>query len=50
MENIFSDLARRIEGTIPEAAALAADAGVPSSTFEPILTGVNQRAGILGAR
>jgi serine/threonine-protein kinase HipA len=48
MESIFSDLATRMEVAIAEAAAQAADAGVPASTSEPILDGVRKRAGMIG--
>ena len=47
MESIFSDLATRMEDAIAEAAALAADAGMPESTSGPILAGVSKRAGML---
>jgi len=47
MESIFSELATRMEDAIAEAAALAADAGMPESTSGPILAGVSKRAGML---
>ena len=50
MENIFSDLAARMEGAIVEAAALAADANMPESTSGPILIGVSKRAGMICTR
>ena len=50
MESIFSDLATRMEDAIAEAAALAADAGMPASTSDPILAGVRKRSGMIGAR
>jgi serine/threonine-protein kinase HipA len=49
MESIFSDLATRMEDAIAEAAALAADAGMPESTAGPILAGVSKRAGMIDA-
>ena len=50
MESIFSDLSARIGGAIAEAAAVAANAGMPESTAGPILAGVSKRAGMIGAR
>ena len=50
MDSIFSDLAARVDDAIEEAAALAADAGVPESTSEPILAGVSKRAGMMKTR
>jgi serine/threonine-protein kinase HipA len=47
MDSIFADLATRMGDAIAEAAALAADVGMPKSTFEPILSGVNKRAGMI---
>ena len=47
MESIFSGLAGRMDGAISEAAALAADAGMPESTSGPILAGVSKRAGMI---
>jgi len=48
MDNIFSDLAARIDDAIAEAAAMVADAGMPESTSGPILDGVRKRAGMIG--
>ena len=47
MDNIFTDLAAGMEDAIAEAATMAADAGMPESTSEPILAGVNKRAGMI---
>jgi serine/threonine-protein kinase HipA len=47
MDSIFSGLAARMDDAIRLAAALATDAGMPESTSEPILAGVNKRAGML---
>lgn len=47
MDNLFSDLNTRIEGAISEAAALAAESGMPASTTDPILEGVRKRAGMI---
>jgi serine/threonine-protein kinase HipA len=47
MDSIFSSLAARMDDAIRLAAALATDAGMPESTSEPILAGVNKRAGML---
>jgi serine/threonine-protein kinase HipA len=47
MESIFSDLATRMEGAIAEAAALAANAGIPESTAGPILAGMSKRATLI---
>ena len=47
MDNIFTDLAAGMEDAIAEAATMAADAGMPESTSEPILVGVSKRAGML---
>ncbi len=44
MDDIFSGLAAQMEDAITKAAALAADAGMPESTSELILAGVNKRA------
>ncbi len=44
MDSIFSGLAAQMDDAIAEAAALAADAGMPASTSEPILAGVSKRA------
>jgi len=44
IDDIFSGLAAQINDAIADAATLAADAGMPESTFEPILAGVNKRA------
>ncbi len=49
MDSIFSSLAARMDDAIAEAAALAANAGMPESTSEPILAGVNKRAGMIAA-
>ncbi len=47
MDNIFSDLAAQVYNATEEVAALAADAGMPKSTSEPILAAVNKRARII---
>ena len=47
MDSIFSDLTARMDDAIAEVAALAADAGMPESTSEPILAAVNKRAGMV---
>jgi serine/threonine-protein kinase HipA len=47
MASIFSDLTSRMEDALAEAAALAAEAGMPESTAGPILTGVRKRAGMI---
>ncbi|MFQ5644111.1 MAG: type II toxin-antitoxin system HipA family toxin [Thiogranum sp.] len=47
MDSIFSGLATQMDDAIAEAAALAADAGLPESTFGPILDGVSKRAGMI---
>ncbi len=44
MDGIFSALAVRADGAIAEVAEMASDAGVPESTFTPILDGVRERA------
>ncbi|MEN8131863.1 MAG: type II toxin-antitoxin system HipA family toxin [Pseudomonadota bacterium] len=44
MDSIFSDLTARMDDAIAEAAALAADAGMPESTAGPILDGASKRA------
>ena len=49
MDSIFSGLAAQMDDAIADAAALAADAGMPESTSEPIFTGINKRAGMIGA-
>ena len=49
MDSIFSGLAARMDDAIAEAAALAADAGMPKSTSEPILADVNKRAEMIAA-
>jgi len=50
VDSIFSDLAARMENAIVEATALVVDAGMPASTVEPILAGVNKRAVRAGVR
>jgi serine/threonine-protein kinase HipA len=50
MDSVFSGLAAQRDDAIAEAAALAADAGMPESTSEPILASVNKRAGMVGTR
>ena len=47
MDNIFSGLAAQVYNSTAEVAALVADAGMPKSTFEPILAAVNKRAIII---
>jgi serine/threonine-protein kinase HipA len=47
MDNLFSDMSERMEGAIAEAAALAAEAGMPEATSTPILDGVSRRAGMI---
>ena len=47
MDSIFSGLVALMNDAIAEAAALAAAAGMPESTSEPILAGVGKRAGML---
>ncbi len=47
MDDIFSGLAAQLDDAIAEVAALAADAGMPESTSEPILAAVNKRAGMI---
>ena len=47
MENIFSSLTTQMDDAIAESAALAANAGMPAATSEPILAGVSKRAKIL---
>ncbi len=49
MDRLFSDLMKQIGSAITRVAALAADAGMPESTYEPILTGVEKRARMIGA-
>ena len=49
MDNIFSDVAARMNDAIAEAAALAADAGMPELSSGPILDGVNKRAGMIAS-
>ena len=47
MDSIFSDLTARMDDAVEEVAALAADAGMPESTSEPILASLNNRFGML---
>ena len=47
INGIFSDLAGQVDKAISEAAILAADAGMPKSTSEPILAGLRKRARML---
>ncbi|HEC12063.1 MAG TPA: type II toxin-antitoxin system HipA family toxin [Acidiferrobacteraceae bacterium] len=44
MDSIFSALTAQMNDAIAEAATMAAKAGMPESTSEPILAGVNKRA------
>ncbi len=48
MDSLFSDLAMQIGDAITRVAALAADTGMPQSTYEPILAGADKRAGMIG--
>lgn len=41
---IFSELVGKMDEAIDYASNLAADAGMPKSTSEPILAGLNKRA------
>jgi len=50
MESIFSDLTARMDDAITAAAHLAAAAGMPESTTEPILAGVSKRARMIDTR
>ena len=47
MDSIFSSLTTRMDDAIAETVALAADAGMPAPTSEPILAGVSKRAGMI---
>ncbi len=47
MDKLFSGLVTQIDNVLTEATALAADAGMPVSLSEPILAGVNKRAGMI---
>ena len=47
MDSIFSDLITRMDDAISEAAASAADAGMPASTASSILDGASKRAKII---
>ena len=49
MDNIFFDVVARMNDAIVEAAALAADAGMPELSSGPILDGVNKRAGMIAS-
>jgi serine/threonine-protein kinase HipA len=48
IDSIFTDLVTRTENAFSEAANLAADAGMPESTYGPILDGVSKRVGMIG--
>jgi hypothetical protein len=50
MENIFSDLAKRVDDAITQSVALAAAAGMSVSTFGPIVEGVKKRVGMIEGR
>ena len=50
MDNIFSDVAARMNDAIAEAAALVANAGMLESSSSPILDGVNKRAGMIASK
>jgi len=47
IDGIFSNLAAQVDNAIAKAAAMAADAGMPESTSEPILAGLGKRARLL---
>ena len=47
MNEIFSDLVVQMDDAIVEVATLAADAGMPGATSEPILAAVNKRTGMI---
>jgi serine/threonine-protein kinase HipA len=48
MDDIFANLVPQIDKAIAEVRALAAEAGAPETTYEPILAGVKKRAGFIG--
>jgi serine/threonine-protein kinase HipA len=48
MDDIFRKLVPQIDNTIAEVRALAAEAGVPETTYEPILAGVKKRVELIG--
>lgn len=50
MDDIFSSLAAQMDDAITEAAALAADIGMPESTSGQILDGVTKRARMINTR
>ena len=47
MDGLVSDLVSRADDATAEVSELASDAGMPESTFTPILDGVRQRAGMI---
>jgi len=47
LDSILSSISTQMDDAIAETAALAADAGMPAATFEPILAGVSKRAKII---
>ncbi len=49
MDSLFSGLAMQAGDVIARATALAANAGMPESTYEPILAGVEKRARMINA-
>jgi serine/threonine-protein kinase HipA len=47
MDDVFGKLIPQIDNAITEVRTLAVDAGVPETTYEPILAGVKKRAGLI---
>jgi serine/threonine-protein kinase HipA len=47
LDDIFLDLAKRIDRALEEVTALAVDAGTPKATYEPILAGLKKRGRLI---
>ena len=47
MDDIFANLVPQIDKAIAEVRGLAVEAGTPETTYEPILAGVEKRAGLI---
>ena len=47
MDDIFANLVPQIDNAIAEVRALAVEESVPETTYEPILAGVEKRAGFI---
>lgn len=47
MDDLFSDLAERVDGAVADVARLAANAGAPEQTYAPVLADLKNRARLI---